>query len=86
MVLESLVFSLLNQLTWLVARKYFTIRCRRESYKSHMTVIVHSLEYTKIPKVFFMPQIGVPLYHTAVIYTLQESLRLSKTRITHDSH
>jgi hypothetical protein len=34
MVLEKLISSSLNQLTWLVAREYFIIQCRRESYKS----------------------------------------------------
>jgi hypothetical protein len=34
MVLETLFFSPLNQLTRLVAREYFNIQCLRESYKS----------------------------------------------------
>jgi hypothetical protein len=35
MVLETLVFSLLNHLTQLVAWEYFIIQCRHESYKSY---------------------------------------------------
>jgi hypothetical protein len=35
MVLETLAFLLLNQLTRLVAREYFSIQCRHESYKSY---------------------------------------------------
>jgi hypothetical protein len=36
MVLETLVFSPLNQLTRLVVQKYFIIQCRREGYKSYI--------------------------------------------------
>jgi hypothetical protein len=40
MVLEKLVFSPLNQLTRLVAREYFIIQCRRESYKSYFSLVL----------------------------------------------
>jgi hypothetical protein len=40
MVLEMLVFSLLSQLTWLIAREYFIIQWRCESYKSYKLYIV----------------------------------------------
>jgi hypothetical protein len=36
MVLETLVFSPFNQLTWLVAHKFFILQSRRESYKSYI--------------------------------------------------
>jgi hypothetical protein len=36
MVLETLGFSPLKQLTRLVAREYFIIQCRRESYNSYI--------------------------------------------------
>jgi uncharacterized membrane protein len=39
-VLEMLVSSPLNQLTQLVAREYFIIQCRHESYKSYMNMFV----------------------------------------------
>jgi hypothetical protein len=35
MALETLAFSSLNHLTWLVAREDFIMQCRRESYKSY---------------------------------------------------
>jgi hypothetical protein len=35
MVLETLAFSLLNYLTWLVAQEDFIMQCQRESYKSY---------------------------------------------------
>jgi hypothetical protein len=42
MVLETLVISSLNHLTWLVTREYFIIQCRRESYKSYnVNVVCH---------------------------------------------
>jgi hypothetical protein len=37
MVFETVVFSLLNHLTRLIAREYFIILSRRESNKSHYT-------------------------------------------------
>jgi hypothetical protein len=43
MVLETLSFSPLNQLTRLVARGYFIIHSRRGSYKSYSIKIIHSL-------------------------------------------
>jgi hypothetical protein len=39
MVLETLVFSSLNHLTQLVAREYFIMKCRRESYKSDVVLV-----------------------------------------------
>jgi hypothetical protein len=39
MVLEMLVFSPFNQLTWLVARKFFIIQSRHESYKSYISPV-----------------------------------------------
>jgi hypothetical protein len=44
MVLETLVFLLLNQLTWLVSREYFIIQCRRESYKSYKEIEIIRLK------------------------------------------
>jgi hypothetical protein len=45
MVLETSVFSPLNQLTRLVAREYFIVQCRRESYKSYSRVYNSGLLY-----------------------------------------
>jgi hypothetical protein len=39
MVLETLVFLLLNHLTQLVAQEYFIIQCRCESYKSYINAV-----------------------------------------------
>jgi hypothetical protein len=39
---ETLVFSLLNQLTWLIAQENFIILSRRESNKSHCMTLPSS--------------------------------------------
>jgi hypothetical protein len=45
MVVETLGFSPLNQLTRIVAREYFIIQCLRENYKSHNCLLkFHSLQ------------------------------------------
>jgi hypothetical protein len=36
MVLETLVSSPFNHLTWVVTREYFIIQCHRESYISYI--------------------------------------------------
>jgi hypothetical protein len=42
MVLETLVFSPLNQLTQLAVCEYFIIQCHHESYKSYMMVFSYT--------------------------------------------
>jgi hypothetical protein len=58
MVIETLVFSSLNQLTRLVAREYFVMQCRRESYKSYSNCNIVLPQTSRYNKVSFPS--GVP--------------------------